>query len=196
VEGRGSRLCGVVIGDTRPAETRNFERLGPVFQALTDMGVTARTRAVLRFPRPTRCESGFARPTACSCGSIRSVAARTAPGSTPCCGDVASRGVWVSAHPDTIAKMGTKEVLYRTQDLGWGTETHLYASMEQLQQQFPSRLGGASRGLLKQNRGNGGIGVWKVTLIDGPDYAASADPVNDAIVRVQHAAPRNDATED
>ena len=27
---------------------------------------------------------------------------------------VASQGVWVSAHPDIISKMGTKEVLYRT----------------------------------------------------------------------------------
>jgi hypothetical protein len=40
--------------------------------------------------------------------------------------------------------------------------------------------------VLKQNRGNGGIGVWKVTLID-PDGA---------VVRVQHAAPRDDTTED
>ena len=34
--------------------------------------------------------------------------------------DVASKGVWVSAHPDTILTMGTKEVLYRTRRLGWG----------------------------------------------------------------------------
>ena len=29
--------------------------------------------------------------------------------------DVAASGVFVSAHPDVIAKMGTKEVLFRTQ---------------------------------------------------------------------------------
>lgn len=40
--------------------------------------------------------------------------------------DVASRGPWISAHPDVILKMGTKEVLYRTKHLGWGTDTHLY----------------------------------------------------------------------
>ena len=28
--------------------------------------------------------------------------------------EVAERGVWVSAHPDVILKMGTKEVLHRT----------------------------------------------------------------------------------
>lgn len=32
--------------------------------------------------------------------------------------DVATRGPWVSAHPDTILAMGTKEVLVRTRHLG------------------------------------------------------------------------------
>src|SRR5262249_28293972 len=36
--------------------------------------------------------------------------------------DVASRGVFVSSHPDLILKMGTKEVLYRTRNMGWGTD--------------------------------------------------------------------------
>src|SRR5947207_10639923 len=31
--------------------------------------------------------------------------------------DVASQGVFVSAHPDVILKIGTKEILYRTKDL-------------------------------------------------------------------------------
>ena len=31
--------------------------------------------------------------------------------------EVAARGVWVSAHPDVILKMGTKEVLHRTLSL-------------------------------------------------------------------------------
>src|SRR5947199_6773254 len=34
--------------------------------------------------------------------------------------DVAASGVWVSAHPDVIVKMGTKDVLYRTRKMGWG----------------------------------------------------------------------------
>jgi len=34
--------------------------------------------------------------------------------------DVAASGVFVSAHPDVILKLGTKEVLYRTRDIGWG----------------------------------------------------------------------------
>ena len=36
--------------------------------------------------------------------------------------DVAAQGVLVSAHPDVIMRMGTKQVLYDTRDLGWGGE--------------------------------------------------------------------------
>jgi hypothetical protein len=75
--------------------------------------------------------------------------------------DVAANGVWVSSHPDIILKMGVKEVLFRTRDLGWGTDTHLYATRDELRADFPKRLLAAPR-VLKQNRGNGGDGVWKI----------------------------------
>ena len=42
--------------------------------------------------------------------------------------EVATSGIFVSAHPDVILKLGTKEVLYRTRDIGWGCDTHLYRS--------------------------------------------------------------------
>ncbi len=76
--------------------------------------------------------------------------------------DVAARGVWVSAHPDTILKIGTKEVLYRTKQLGWGSDTHLYGSAGEFRTAFPARLAASGARVLKQNRGNGGQGVWKV----------------------------------
>ena len=79
--------------------------------------------------------------------------------------DVASRGVWVSAHPDVILKMGVKEVLHRTKHLGWGTDTHLYRTMAAFDEEFPPRLQSEGPRVLKQNRGNGGHGVWKVELI-------------------------------
>ena len=44
--------------------------------------------------------------------------------------DVAARGIWVSAHPDVILKMGVKEVLYRTRKLSWSTDTDLYQSVD------------------------------------------------------------------
>lgn len=94
--------------------------------------------------------------------------------------DVAAHGPWVSAHPDTILKMGTKEVLYRTKHLGWGTDTHLYRTPAEFRAAFPSRLWAGGPRVVKQNRGNGGQGVWKVEALAG-----SAD--QDMPVRVLHA---------
>jgi hypothetical protein len=94
--------------------------------------------------------------------------------------DVAARGPWVSAHPDVILKMGVKEVLHRTKHLGWGTDTHLYRSAEAFREAFPARLRAAGPRVLKQNRGNGGQGVWKVEQIDPLPGGAAA-------VRVLHA---------
>src|SRR5262249_7203246 len=94
--------------------------------------------------------------------------------------DVAARGPWVSAHPDVILKMGVKEVLYRTRHLGWGTDTHLYRTAAEFGASFPFRLQSSGPRVLKQNRGNGGQGVWKVELVS--DRAGGA-----SIVRVLHA---------
>ena len=79
--------------------------------------------------------------------------------------EVTARGPWVSAHPDTILKMGTKEVLYRTRHLGWGADTHLYRSASEFRDGFPARLRSTGPRVLKQNRGNDGQGVWKVELL-------------------------------
>lgn len=94
--------------------------------------------------------------------------------------EVAAQGIWVSAHPDVILKMGVKEVLYRTRDLGWGTDTQLYATPEDFRARFPGQLAAGPR-VLKQNRGNGGQGVWKVEL------AAGVAPGDNASVEVLHA---------
>src|SRR3979411_2215915 len=66
--------------------------------------------------------------------------------------EVATRGPWVSAHPDVILKMGVKEVLYRTRHLGWGTDTHRYDTAATLRTEFPQRLRAGSPRVLKQNR--------------------------------------------
>jgi hypothetical protein len=79
--------------------------------------------------------------------------------------DVAEHGPWVSAHPDVILKMGVKEVLYRTKDLGWGTDTHFYRTATEFAAAFPSRLRSAGPRVVKRNRGNGGLGVWKVEWV-------------------------------
>ncbi len=78
--------------------------------------------------------------------------------------EVAARGVWVSAHPDVILKMGTKEVLYRTRDMGWGADTALYQAAGAMRAGLPARLAAGPR-VIKRNRGNGGEGVWKVEAL-------------------------------
>ena len=81
--------------------------------------------------------------------------------------EVAARGVWVSAHPDVILKMGTKEVLHRTRTMSWGCDTALYRTAEAMRAELPARLAAGAR-VIKRNRGNGGQGVWKVETLAGP----------------------------
>lgn len=102
--------------------------------------------------------------------------------------DVSSGGVQVSAHPNVIDKIGTKEVLHSTRILGWGTDTHLYQTAEQFQGEFPARLAADRIRVIKTTRGNGGSGVWKVRLLE-PASVAVADA--DAMVAVQHAKVRD-----
>jgi hypothetical protein len=96
--------------------------------------------------------------------------------------DAADRGVFVSAHPDIILKMGTKEVLYRTRHMEWGSDTHWYRSMEAMQRELPMRFAAGQARVLKQYRGNGGNGVWKIEAIERTSVMQA-----DALVRVRHA---------
>lgn len=88
--------------------------------------------------------------------------------------DVAERGVFVSAHPDVIRKMGTKEILYQTRAMPWGCDTRHYTSLEQMQAELPERLNKHGAVVLKRVRGNGGNGVWRVALADPGATATSA----------------------
>ena len=93
--------------------------------------------------------------------------------------DVAARGVWVSAHPDVILKMGTKEVLYRTRSMGWGSDTALYQTAEAMRAELPTRLAAGPR-VIKRSRGNGGQGVWKVQRLPTSSMINVLDATKDA----------------
>jgi hypothetical protein len=88
--------------------------------------------------------------------------------------NVAANGTWVSAHPDTILKMGVKEVLYRTKDLSWGSDTRVYRTAEEFRDAFPIQLRSGGARVIKQNRGNAGQGVWKV---EASDRLAGSTPI-------------------
>jgi len=77
--------------------------------------------------------------------------------------EVAAAGVFVSARPAVVAAMGVKSVLHRTRHLSWGSDVRLYATEGGFRAGFPSSLAEAGPRVLKQDRGNDGIGVWKVT---------------------------------
>jgi hypothetical protein len=92
--------------------------------------------------------------------------------------DAAAAGVLVSAHPDTIDRMGVKSVLWRTRDLGWGSDVVFHEDPREFAETFPARLSNGPR-VLKPNRGNGGQGVWKVEAIGADQVmvqAADGDP--------------------
>lgn len=80
--------------------------------------------------------------------------------------EAADRGTFVSAHPDVILKMGTKRVLWDTRELSWSTDTSLYETAAELRAGLPPRLDGGPL-VLKQHRGMGGEGVWKVEAANG-----------------------------
>lgn len=95
---------------------------------------------------------------------------------------VAARGISVSAHPDVIAKIGVKEVLYATREMDWGSDVDRYADAESLSAGFPRRLSSGPR-VLKPNKGNGGQNVWRVELL-----AVTPPPLSpDALVSVLEA---------
>ena len=89
--------------------------------------------------------------------------------------EVSDSGVLVSAHPDTILKLGTKEVLYHARGLEWGSDVELYQTADDFLRRFPSRLATYGQLVVKQARGNGGNGVWKVDL---PRRPTTHDPID------------------
>lgn len=90
--------------------------------------------------------------------------------------DLATKDCFVSTHPEVILKMGTKDVLFKTKDMDWGGDTKMYTSFEDLVNRFPASLRSSGIRVLKQYRGNGGNGVFKIS--EGP----AADEV-----RIVHA---------
>jgi len=73
---------------------------------------------------------------------------------------LSSQGCFVSAHPRTILKIGTKEILYKVKDTEFGSDVNLYTSFEEFKKHFLKEATGIR--ILKQYRGNGGEGIYKV----------------------------------
>ena len=91
---------------------------------------------------------------------------------------LSAQGVIVSAHPDAILKLGTKDVLFDTRHLPFGSDVHRIDGLDHLEAGLPQRLRRGAR-VLKQHRGHSGIGVFRIEAVD-PASPATA-------LRVHHA---------
>jgi hypothetical protein len=87
--------------------------------------------------------------------------------------------------------MGTKEVLYTTRELSWAVDTYLYTTPEELEDGLRRLLGQGQARVLKQYRGNGGIGVWKIEPL-----RAGAPITMESAVLVQSARARDETVEE
>ena len=76
--------------------------------------------------------------------------------------EISNKGCFVSTHPEVILKMGTKDVLYKTRDMDWGGDTKMYTSYQDFLSRFYTSLKTSGTRVLKQYRGNGGDGVYKI----------------------------------
>jgi hypothetical protein len=76
--------------------------------------------------------------------------------------ELSDQSVFVSAHPDVILKIGTKEILYKAKDEEFGTDVKLYTSYDDFRNRFPQGIDPGNLRILKQYRGNGGKGVYKI----------------------------------
>lgn len=172
----GARVAVVWRGnkDAPDAQQPETGRLKAIFAALTRRGMK---------PEPAPYDEGHADALTKELHSMNAVLVwvnpidrgRNRKGLDEILRDIASAGVYVSAHPDVIAKMGVKAVVYRTRTLGWGTDTRYYETSAAFAAEFPKLLAQGPR-VLKPNRGNGGIGVIKV------------ESAGEAKVRVQEAS--------
>ncbi|GLH80674.1 hypothetical protein SSBR45G_55830 [Bradyrhizobium sp. SSBR45G] len=182
-ERRSPSLYSVAVLSRGDAEARRnastkSSRFTDVFEALAAVGVEA---------RPTIYDESFAEDVREELLAVDGVLVwvnpiqdgRNRAGLDALLRDVAARGVWVSAHPDVILKMGTKEVLYRTRAMGWGSDTALYRTSGAMRAELPTQLAAGPR-VIKRNRGNGGQGVWKVEKLSNSANIRVLDATKDA----------------
>ena len=77
---------------------------------------------------------------------------------------LSKKGVFVSTHPETILKIGTKKVLYSTRNMDWGGDIELYASYDDFVNNFIKTLINSNIRILKKHRGESGRGIFKIRL--------------------------------
>lgn len=72
------------------------------------------------------------------------------------------QGCRLSADPAVILKIGTKDILFETSDLAWGSNVKQYRNLGDFAARFQASLAEGGPRVLKQHRGDGGKGVFKI----------------------------------
>ncbi len=78
---------------------------------------------------------------------------------------VSDRGVLVSAHPQTISQLGTKQVLFDTRRMSWSADVKMYTGLAELRAALEEA--GPEARVFKQLGGNDGHGVFRVQRVGG-----------------------------
>jgi hypothetical protein len=81
--------------------------------------------------------------------------------------ELSKKNCFVSTHPEVILKMGTKDILFKTKEMPWGGDIRMYNSYEDFVSRFKDCVSSAGIRVLKQFRGNGGNGVFKIEWRNG-----------------------------
>ena len=79
-------------------------------------------------------------------------------------------------------KLGTKEVLFKTKSLDWGCDVDVYKTRSDMEKRLPEKLRPNISRVLKQYRGNGGNGVWRIEIA-----RKNRDNSKNPYVKVLHA---------
>jgi hypothetical protein len=103
--------------------------------------------------------------------------------------NIAKNGVFISTHPEIILKIGTKKVLYSTRSMDWGGDIEIYTEYNDFENSFLTSLTNSNIRVLKQYRGNGGNGVFKV-------YYDDANKNNICIVHASNANEKHILSKD
>jgi hypothetical protein len=98
--------------------------------------------------------------------------------------ELSDQGRFVSTHPQVILKMGTKDILYKTKDMDWSGDVKMYSSFEDFSTRFAESLQMSQVRVLKQYRGNGGNGVYKIRYNKGADNLSLVHAKESTVERI------------
>ncbi len=94
--------------------------------------------------------------------------------------DMKNQGKYVSSHPDAVMKIGTKKVLYELSGTKWSSNAYLHENESTLHE-IENRIYCNGYRVIKQYRGNDGIGIYKIGKSNNKFVAVEAFTNNEEV---------------